>query len=586
VEYVIGGLEYHDAKEDETWYFADQPALVSGWGDTEVEDYIIEETFRPILEVYDRHPGWRVTLEMQGRMVAVMAERHPGVLGLLQKLAQRGQVELVSFHYSAQLFLAFPRQDLERSIARTKAVFAEHCLPLSGVVFNQEGQAGEGRQQMLVDMGYTVGVYPKNLYRYVQGDDPWWPVYESRGGKLIVGPGGVDPASGVEVAWHFFDDGELRAVEKGMNPYFAPLAPANADRIAAYEAELEALEADGWKITTITDYVAQLDALGVEAKPAPPLLDGTWQPPSTESIHRWLGGRSQVWHNTEEDTVVRSGNAEARMHTDATQVLYEHAQAEGADVSPWDARMFALWEALWRAQVSDCTGVNPWPGEVIFGIRENEWLLSETAALRQEIFTALGVEHAAVDLRARTVTPNDGPPIAEPPDPIEPPLDVEILADNREVATLWYQPAASTARVEIEFSAPDPETACFGACDERLLSVRFPRTQDLIAYSPGLIEDEVTSYALSDFTFTEGEAWLPLANGLIGLGDGVWVIKHTRSNHVAARISPAVATIDFEDATIPDDVGATWAFDVLFDASPEEALAYANRLNVDPIVFY
>ncbi len=113
----------------------------------------------------------------------------------------------------------------------------------------------------------------------------------------------------------------------------------------------------------------------------------------------------------------------------------------------------------------------------------------------------------------------------------------------------------------------------------------FPHTGDDLAYSPGLIEDEVRSYPLDAFTFLEDEAYLPLPNGLIGLGDDRWVIKHVRETHIAARISPSDDHVRFIDAALREGDTPTWAFEY-FEGTAEEALAIANRINVHPLVFY
>lgn len=584
LEYVIGGLTYLDDAGKEVPILGYDEAL--GWDDQRVEDWIITDTFQPILDVYEAHPGWRVTLEFQGRFVEALAQRHPAVLEQLRRMAQAGQAELVSFHYDDQLFLAFPREDLQRSMDHTKEVFARLCLPLSGVVFNQEGQAGEGRQQMLVDNGYAIGVYPKNLWRYVHDGEAYWPYYESRGGTLVVGPGGVDPAAGVDVNWTFFDDGELRAVTKGVNPYMAPLFQTDPDRVAEYEAKLQGLADQGYKITSITDYVRQLELRGVEKKAAPPLVDGTWQPPSTDSIHRWLGGRSQAFVGADEDNRVRAGNAVARMHVAALQVLTDFAASEGvlgdADVAQADAAL--AWEGLWRAEVSDCSGVNPWRGEVLFGVRTNEWLMNYTAQQEATLLAALGKPHARVDLATREVTLLDSlPAVGNSPPPVASgPLTPAVHGDGRQVTPRWFQVGPSTWRYVVEFSPAAQDETCTD-CDYRLVSVSFPRTEDALLYTPGLAEGEVLDQPFDAFHFLDGHVYLPLANGLIGVGGDLWVVKHVRQVHIAARVGPAHPDVDFIDATIPSDEGVTWTFEV-FQGSQDDALALANRLNLTPVV--
>lgn len=584
VEYVIGGLE---AVEDggKALVFAGWQEF-AGWDNDRVEDWIVTETFAPLLGVYQRNPGWKVNIELQAYMIEVLAARHPEVLDLLRELAWGGQVELISFHYAAQLFLAFPREDQRRSLARVREVFEDHCLPLSGVVFNQEGQAGEGRQRMLVEEGYAIGVYPKNLFRYIYGDGLRWPWYASEGGTLVVGPGGVDPASGVEVAWDFFDDGELRTVPEAVNPYLAPLATMDPQRVADLEAQLTAREADGYLLTTISDFVRHLDLMGVEKRPAPPLLDGTWQPTSTtSSIHRWLGGASVVWHEAEEDIRVRSGNVEARTHLLATQRLFDAAQAAQLDVAALAEPLARAWDTLFHAEVSDATGVNPWRGEVLWCRRLNDALLVDTAAMRATLLAALGTPHAAVDLRTGEVTPLADLPQPEPPTETQAPLAVTVRADARETSTRWTEVSPTIRRMELTISAADLEVPLCEGCDKRTVRVEFPTSDAVLRYSPGLIEDEVREYPLAGFAFEVGEVWLPLANGLIGLGGDRWVVKHNRVAHMGVRVSATDPHVDFVDQTLPEADGARWVFDIV-DGDAALALEHANRINIDPIVVY
>ena len=113
----------------------------------------------------------------------------------------------------------------------------------------------------------------------------------------------------------------------------------------------------------------------------------------------------------------------------------------------------------------------------------------------------------------------------------------------------------------------------------------FPRLAEEFSYSPGLMEDEVRTYAVTDFSWQMGEAWLPLANGLIGIGDGWWVLKHVRTMHIAARIRPKVALIDFVDAALQPPTAPKWRFTV-FKGGAIAALALANRINIYPVVWY
>jgi hypothetical protein len=516
-------------------------------------------------------------------MVEVMADRHPETLDLLRKLAQRGQVELVSFHYAAQLFMAFSKEDQVRSLNKTKAIFEQHCLPLSGVVFNQEGQAGEGRQALLLEQGWKIGVFPKNLWRYVHKNaEPYWPLYSSEGGDLIVGPGGIDPTSGIQLTWNFLDDGELRAVGETsagpFNPYFAPDAPHDPKRVAEFEAELAKTEQDGFYLTTISNYVAHVKERNVKAKPAPPLLDGTWQAPSTASIKKWLGGSGIPFGFEERDANIRAGNALASQHLRALELLTQWAKTDkGVDTAAVEAALPELWKDLWHAEVSDCTGINPWLGEVMFGLNLNAQIQAEISGHAKALLTAAGSAHAQVDLQSKTVTPLQSLPVEQLPEAVEAPIDI-TLTGERLATPSWIKSGDNRWRLQVDI-APAAEDSY-----ERLLMLDWPRYTDVVSYSPALIEDQVRTIPLSAFQFLQEEAWLPLANGLIGLGDGWWVIKHVTQQHIAARIAPADKFIRFQDETTRPGA-MTWRFE-LFKGEAKDALTLANRINLTPVVTF
>ena len=62
---------------------------------------------------------------------------------------------------------------------------------------------------------------------------------------------------------------------------------------------LLALEAMGYQVSSVSRYVQAISETVPKADP-PPLLDGTWQPNSTDGMRRWLGG-SGLWAPNERD---------------------------------------------------------------------------------------------------------------------------------------------------------------------------------------------------------------------------------------------------------------------------------------------
>lgn len=585
VQYVAGGLEAE--VDGEMQGLCDSSCL--GWTDERLIDWIITDTFEPVLDFYLAHPNWRATFEMQAMMMEAIGERHPTILKKLQESTKTGQIEIVSFHYSAQLFLAFPRRDLERSVDMTRAIFEKYDVLLSPVVFNQEGQAGEGKHSFMADNCYTKSVYPKNLYKYVRNGETRWPWYSDHGVDVVVGPGGseIDPESGIEVAWTFFDDGELLAFP--LDPYFAPFAKEETtiEELAKYEEELSALEEQGYKITSISDYMSQLEAQQIEKKELPPVVDGTWQPTSTSSILRWMGGRSAApYNNQERDNYIRTTNYQIAIDLAVAEELVKTANLKGLDTGDSVNQVMEGWRQLLLAEVTDATGITPWIGEFMYAENYNAGAKEITDSVTDNMLTLLGWQHAMVDLETYTTEEIDDIPVAEAPTEVDAPFDLTIYAPTRTTEIKWYRYGDdNTYNVKVSIGSAADETG--KDQDNCIVTLDFPRYEDKITYSPGLIDDTVVSYDFDDFSFQKEEIYLPLPNGLIGLGNDWWVIKQCRSVHLAARVPSSLSdekTVQFIDETADPLGNVEWNF-IVFTGSQEDALKLARRINTNPLEY-
>ncbi len=591
IQYVAGGLEAETPDGDIELMCG---KLCEGWTDAKLHDWYITAVFEPVIDLFLKHPEWRATFEFQGLLLEVMEERHPGALKKLQEAAQKGIIEVVSIHYSDQFFLAFPRFDLQRSADLNRSIFEKSCVPLSGVVFNQEGQAGEGKHRFMKENGYAISVFPSNLWFYYHQEPERALFYKDRGVDVVVGPGKgyrsdlplvfeKDEATGIEVTWTFFDDGDLLAYPP--SPYLAPLyTPAEGKaNLAEYEAKLLDLESKGFKVTGIADYVAHLKAQGVAQPDLLPVLDGTWQPIDTDSVHRWLGGRSvSASAPLERDNFIRTNNYVTRTELQATLHLLEKVPQEQAGRASMVEKLEQAYRHLFLAQVSDVTGITPWIGEFYHGIIENRAARELGAEVWEEALEALGSPHASVSLETGEVQLMDALPVYDELPTAEAPFELEIEAETRETTVAWL---GWEEHYQLRFTygpAADPS-----GLDESKTRVKvgFPRTRTAFMYTPALAEDEVVEYDFNQFTFQYPEVYLPLSNGLIGLGDDWWVIKHCSAVHVAARVptDPAEGYIQFIDETADPVEPQTWVFTVM-KGSKEEALAEARRVNTHTTV--
>jgi hypothetical protein len=520
-----------------------------------IEDLIVTESFSPVIDLYAKHPTWGVDIELQGYFLDVLAARHPQVLEKLRTLAKSGQIDVVSFHYSDQLFIGYPAESWKRSQALTQATFAKYDVPLSRTVFCQEGQAGEGLAGHMAELGYRTMVWPKNLWTYQHGDQPAQPLYGF--GDLFAVQGGRGASSAeVELTWTFLDDGELLATGD-LNPYFPDVFRHKPEAVKQYEDELLALESQGFAIVTVDQYVGAVKDK-VPHPPMPPLLDGTWQPKSTTGVLRWLGGKG-IWPG-ERDNEVRSLGALAQRELSAAETAAKSAKLDAR------AELDAAWRLLFLGQVTDASGINPFRGEVEYGIAHCTEALRVAREVIRRAKSAAGESEVTIDPASGTMTPGATAELRGTT--VDAPLELAIDAGDREVTTGWEEVEAGHHRVEITFGV--------GASTKARVS--FPGTlEDELFTTRALVDDSLAKYRRSDFSFESFQLALPA--GLISLGKQRFLIKDQARVHLAAKITRESGTIEILDETLPPDETATWVFH-LFDGTPEQALALARSVNV------
>jgi hypothetical protein len=525
------------------------------------EDQIVVESFEPVLDLFLAHPTWGTNVEMQGYMLDVIGERHPTVLAKLRQLAIDGQLEVASFHYSDQLFMAHAREDWARSADRTRATFEKWGVPLGGAVFCQEGQAGPGMAAAMKEKGYGALVFPKNLWSYQLGDAATpLPLYAFGDISLVTSMGGswknAAGTESIDVAWTFVDDGELLATG-GIDPYFPDLFKKKPDAIAKYEQQLKDLETAGYAITTVSKYVEAVRPI-VPKTDAPPLLDGTWQPKSTDGIHKWLGGGG-IHFDDERDGDVRT------LATIAHRELV--AAGKLADQAGLDAKgdLDAAWRLLSLGEVSDASGINPFRGEIEYGLAH----LAEATRIARDVIRAakakLGDATASVWIDAsgqRSSAPAKPTPLDAPA------LPLVIQAGDRAVTQKWFQVSPGNARVVLDF----------GAGADRTISVTFPGTAGDLVFTPGLADAPIHR-ARDLFTFEH--FYLALPDGLLGLGSGAFVVQDQAFVHAAARVVKGGYDVEFLEETAPANETITWSFHVI-TGSEAGATAFARGLNVMP----
>lgn len=575
VQYVAGGTEGFA----ETALRNPGSARLTDFSEAEVEDHIIVESFEPLLDLLLRNPDFALTLEMQGYMVDLIVARHPGILQKMQALTASAQVELASIHWSDQFFLAFTRDSLEEGRLRTEASFAAADLPLSPVVFTQEGQFGPGFGAWLAQARPgAIMVMPRNLQGFFQGELADAPLFTARGLDVVL-PRGLSDAT-AEKSFNYFDDGELLATG-GLDPYFGSVFVHRPTAVAEYERELRCAVENGVRVGRVADYVEAVRAAGYTPAEMPPVLDGTWQPKSTRGTLRWMGGGGGFrQHERDNDVLMACVSAERAVR----------ALQRAAGTVP-----DAVWQDLLLGQVSDARGLNPWRGEVQYGLRHCD--AARTAAEQGLAAVALRAGWAAVevDLASGAVGPwLQAPPAAE--QPVEAPFEVRVEAEPRPYTLAWTQVPGDTHRWFLTVTwAPAPEfvaarDACLArgsaehACDTAAIPLKlvFPRAPGAIGMRPAFTE-ALETYTEADFRFPDDArddaVWLPIGDGWVDLGNGFHVIKDLSRVHLAFGFPAGEgrnAEVWMLDETQPPHQPATWRFTITDDASLAHGIADAN----------
>ena len=498
----------------------------------------VETGLEPLLDVYLRHPAWKADFELQGMFVEYLADHYPAVLAKLKKLADNGQAEIVSFHYSDQLFLAFPALDEERSLQLNQEIFTAHGLPLSGIVFTQEAQFGEGMCALAKKHGFRAAVMTANSYNWFQSD-PGLPVFSCRDFLVVKSADpDVDPmikqewdwaGDDLKVKWYFVGDGEL-VVTGGASPYSLNFRP-KPDLIKKMEENFAALAAEGYRTATVSEWLDAVAAHNLAPRPLRLMLDAAWRPQDDQGLFTWLGKHEFPWEN---DRQVRTQNYEARSWLVA---------AEAAGIS-WD-RLAPLWRLQLEAEVSDSTGWYPTPGELRYSRSRSKAVIAGV----KELCPACLPGRFPATLRSGVDT---------------------ALLPAAEITGAWW------SKVEY-FNTDWPgltalKVAMIPGGDGR---ITFKIAGDVLAYCPAFIEREVVHIPFADIKPVLHYVGLP--NGLIGLGPNRWLIRDNRAGFVGAGIDTGARTVDFRIKNRP---GRLYRFTFfVFDGHEQAALKLANEIN-------
>lgn len=548
-------------------------------GDKKAEERIIQESFAPLVDMYLRHPNWGGDFEMQGYMLELMNEKFPDIFKKFQKIVNSGQVDLVCFHYADQLFLAFPEKDMQWSEKLNQKIFSELNIKRSKVVFTQEGQFGEGMFYFMKKNGEDIAAYPHNLYEYFhteEDSEDAYPLYSHPSGVDIILSGRrakyEDDKIIVQMNWSKSGDAEF--VATGKNPYAGKSFKYDKKILQEYEDSLIQQEKNGVKICKVSQYVKELKNLGIKPKPFKPILDGTWQPEDTDNLWLWMGKHKS---NYEKDVPIRSINFYLRNDLTAAETLINFAKEKKLNCAEEEKMLTTAWKHQLLSEVSDSTGWFPFPIEIRYSFDEAIIVKDLVAKIFKSLKDKLKYKFVEVDSYNKKVKELKKEP--QPKDNVSCPkwitkLLFAGLEQSRGTSVNFYCKKIAKNRIDVEivfFIFKSGDYAKF----------YFPLKNNKIVYSPALMEDKLVEYNLSDFNFPEKQnyTYIGCANGLIGLNNNLFLIKHNAFNNLAIKIDKNKKVIGIEVENIAEK--SSWYFSFI-KGDKKIALQEANKINVFP----
>jgi hypothetical protein len=336
----------------------------------EIEINILNDSLREMVGMFDRHPNWKYTIEIQSYAIERLMnekEKFPGILSMLQSQNKRGQMELICGVYSSQILNAYPSDPLNHSVRLTSEILEKANLTASRAMLFQEGQYAPGLSYYLNESGWagtdTVIISEQQLMDFWptgQEEPPSdVPLYISRLGnkKSYILRYDYAPRyeGGYYHGWNYWSDAEL-AIEKNGVPSLEEFT-VDHDRLKDFELYYENLERHGNVFMTIEEWINHCLAEGYYRELNHYQMSTHWGPTKYDTCFIWFGDPS----GSVDDGDMLASNYRGRNILNATYTLnqtYGNLLSD-ANRALVKTLLDQATRALLLSMVTDTTGINP-----------------------------------------------------------------------------------------------------------------------------------------------------------------------------------------------------------------------------------
>ena len=356
----------------------------------------VKESFEKFLDLISEVPVFKTDIELQAHYIEFLAEHYPEVLEKLKRLVKEGRVELVSAHYSDQIYVAYPRLDLEKSIEIGDSILAENGLKRSNVFFTQENYFTPSVTRVMKKYGYNIAVVSLDYYNYFYEirEEDLKPFYKLGDIYVVTNWYILKPLSrkGVEWVWLHYGDGEPSVASGG--PYKLTGFRYDPEKARKLMETIKDLSSKGFKFVTISEYVKHLIEKSVEPGVFKETLEGAWSMDRNYGVYLWMGIYKSYY---EKDSYVRALTYKSRKKLLAAETLVKCAKEKGYNVEKEEEYLKQAWKEQLLAEVSDSTGWGPTFPEVGYSILKARMVLHLVDWIVRGLKEKIGFKSVLVD---------------------------------------------------------------------------------------------------------------------------------------------------------------------------------------------
>jgi hypothetical protein len=573
-------------------------------GFSEVEEHTITEALFNILDIFDQHPNWNLSIEIESFVIQLLYENYSSIYQMVKRMVDRGQLELCLIEYSEMLGHAFPWSDYNNSAYYSEQIGNKFNINHGQAVLLQEGQwypsffllKQYGYKYFMADaakflyFGYnpTAPLYSWDLNTY--------PLFKSFSPTIL---NEYDPIyvvnykhipvyeAGVYHTWLWTQDAEIQlddAKPKQPNQEFQ-IDPQLKEQ---YEARLCKLEQLGTRFMTVSQWAQ----FCIEKNTVQPLMqyipETHWSPQDYRSCWRWMGNNqghtddgamlALLYRTRNQILAVEQLLSNSTPFLSTTEYISlrnlldtawkHHLLSEGTDVMGLDPRAYERDYGLNHTQKAvellnqiliSLKGKNTWfttQSTIYANIKTNELISSinlQSDLLVNVIQENLSFSDLPFNISISTITPSQF-------------VNSSISLCKYFGIQYW--------NVQLGFNGSMDWEKGLGS-----IIIHLPWNASNMCYSPSMLEYGVVNLSRSMYP-EKNDVFLPLANGFF-YADGKAFMKNCSAYHTA--VNWKADSFEFEDSKL--HFYANYQFFFLeAGISLERALNFANSINTSPII--